>query len=44
MQAKLNLMKLKPGFGAFYVIRLGNGSDLFYVSQGPDGAGSDDTV
>jgi len=34
-------MKLKPGFGAFYAIRPGNGSDLFSDSRSPHGTVKD---
>jgi len=32
---KLNLVRLIPGLAAFYAIRPGNGSGLFYSSQLP---------
>jgi len=32
--AQLNQIKLKPSFGAFYAIQLGNRSGLFYSSRG----------
>jgi len=32
MQTELNLIKLKPGLGAFYAIQAGNELGLFYSS------------
>jgi len=36
IQAELNIIKLKPGLGAFYAIRPGNGSGLFSTFRGPE--------
>ena len=39
MQTQPSMMKHKPRLGSFYVIQPGNGSGLFYSSQGPHGGG-----